>query len=113
MRLDHLLSKEHTALTGVLAPFGGGWLVGCGLGRRRSCGAGFAHGWNADVRLCCSRLVVGVVGESMHCWVLREHALFGVVLGGEMVLVFTSVLFGVVPGLGVGGPVVGLFSCVV
>jgi len=29
-------------------------LVGCGLGRRRSCGAGFAHGWNADVRACWS-----------------------------------------------------------
>ena len=63
-----------------------------------------------SVALAC---VVGVVGESMHCWVLREHAWFGVVFGGEMVLVFTSVWFGVVPGLGVGGPVVGLFSCVV
>ena len=74
MRLDHLLSKELTALVVV------GWLQGVAS----VVGVGSTRGWLMGGTLACPSLVVrlsrgcprggcGAGWGSVHCWVLREH----------------------------------------
>jgi len=74
VRLDHLLSKELTALVVV------GWLQGVAS----VVGVGSTRGWLMGGTLACPSWVVrlsrgcprggcGPGWGSVHCWVLREH----------------------------------------
>jgi len=93
VRLDHLLSKELTALVVV------GWLQGVAS----VVGVRSTRGWLMGGTLACPSWVVrlsrgcprggcGAGWGSVHCWVLREHTA-RVFAGGGVVLVAGSIGF--------------------